>query len=211
RLWDLPPPRRTLTGERARPREARPMAAPPLRGALRHLQRILAPPTSAELTDRQLLRRFTRQRDEAAFALLVKRHGALVLGVCRRVLQQSEDAEDAFQATFLVLARKAGSAGWHDSVGNWLYEVAYRLARKLKCAAARRQTREALMPHPPEPMPPSTPSHDLSALVDEELHRLPSKYRAALLLCYAEGRARDQAAQELGWSRRTLQRRLEQG
>src|SRR5262249_31836553 len=141
------------------------MANPPLRSALRHLQRILAPPAGGELTDRQLLQRFAGQRDEAAFALLVKRHGALVLGVCRRVLQQNEDAADGFQATFLVLARKAGSAGWHDSVGNWLYEVAYRLARKLKCAAARRQTREALMPNPPEPMPLSTPSHDLAALV----------------------------------------------
>jgi RNA polymerase sigma factor (sigma-70 family) len=187
------------------------MTNAPLRSALQHLQRILAPPANAELTDCQLLQRFARQRDEAAFALLVKRHGALVLGVCRRVLQQSEDAEDAFQATFLVLARKAASAGWQDSVGNWLYEVAYRLACKMKCAAVRRQTREALMPNPPEPIPPPMPTHDLCPLVDEELQCLPAKYRGALLLCYAEGRTRDQAAQELGWSRRTLQRRLEQG
>jgi RNA polymerase sigma factor (sigma-70 family) len=163
------------------------------------------------LTDRQLLQRFARQRDEAAFALLVKRHGALVLGVCRRVLRQNEEAEDAFQATFLVLARRAASAGWHDSVGNWLYEVAYRLARKLRCATARRLTREALMPDPPEPAPAAASAHDLYSLVDEELHRLPARFRGALLLCYAEGRTRDQAAQELGWSRRTLQRRLEQG
>ncbi len=112
----------------------------PFTTVLRHLQRA-APATEAR-TDRQLLEQFARHHDERAFASLVRRHGGLVLGVCWRVLRRAPDAEDAFQATFLVLARKAGSMRWQDSVGSWLHAVAYRLAQKAKSEAARRAHKE---------------------------------------------------------------------
>jgi RNA polymerase sigma factor (sigma-70 family) len=169
-------------------------------------------PAAEKLTDRQLLERFAHRRDEDAFATLVERHRALVLGVGRRVLRQSEDAEDVFQATFLVLARRAASIRWHESVGNWLYGVAHRLACKMRTAGTRRQTREreasdlaAAGSMPKEAW------EQLCQLLDEELNRLPQKVRAPVLLCYLEGQPREEAARQLGWSRRTLQRRLEEG
>src|SRR5579884_505079 len=109
---------------------------------LRHIRRLAAGPAEEALTDRELLHRFGTQRDEAAFAALVRRHGRLVLGVCRRVLGQEQDAEDAFQATFLILARKAAARGWRESISNWLYRVAYRLAVRARRQAGRRQARE---------------------------------------------------------------------
>src|SRR5262245_35408824 len=108
---------------------------------LRHLDR-LTPPPGRELTDRELLGGFAAQQDEAAFTELVRRHGPMVWGVCRRLLRHEQDAEDAFQATFLVLAKKAGSGGWRDSVANWLYGVASHLSLRMKTAEARRQARE---------------------------------------------------------------------
>src|SRR5689334_14210853 len=105
---------------------------------VRHIRRLVGE-GGAEPTDRELLRRFTVSRDEAAFAALVERHGPLVWGVCRRVLRQEQDAEDAFQATFLVLARKAAAVRWRESVHNWLYEVASRLAAEARVKAARRR------------------------------------------------------------------------
>src|SRR5262245_35539587 len=107
-------------------------------GFLRQLVR----PRSSELTDRHLLERFAADRDEAAFADLVHRHGAMVLSVCRRVLNDHDAADDAFQATFLILARKAGTLCWQDSIANWLYEVAYRTARKARADACRRRVLE---------------------------------------------------------------------
>jgi RNA polymerase sigma factor (sigma-70 family) len=163
-----------------------------------------------DLTDCQLLQRFAARRDEAAFAVLVRRHGRLVRAVCRRVLGPTPDAEDAFQATFLVLARKAGSGRWHDSVGNWLYGVARRVALRAKADAGRRRARERRAARLPE-APPETASHELAAVLDEELLRLPAHYRAPLLLCYLEGRTRDEAARQLGCALGTLKHRLERG
>src|SRR5947208_4899411 len=116
---------------------------------LRHL-RVLATGRTGALPDRQLLERFATQRDEAAFAALVKRHGPMVLRVCRRVLQDGHAAEDAFQATFLVLVRKAGSLRQRELVGNWLYGVAYRVAARARVEAARRRDRERRTALPPE-------------------------------------------------------------
>src|SRR5439155_16457648 len=118
---------------------------------LDHLQLALAPPGADALTDAQLLARFLTYRDEAAFAVLVRRHGPMVLGVCRRVLGHVHDAEDAFQAAFLVLARKAGSVLKREVVGSWLYMVAYRTAQRARAGQARRHAREKpmdAMPHP---------------------------------------------------------------
>src|SRR5260370_4649110 len=109
---------------------------------LGHLCRLIAGQRGQDLTDRELLQRFASNRDEAAFAVLLQRYGPLVLKVCRRVLHHEQDAEDAFQGTFLVLAHKAGAIRKQASVGSWLYGVAYRIARTAKVAAARRRDRE---------------------------------------------------------------------
>src|SRR5260370_30910919 len=115
------------------------MAASGLNKVLAHIHKALGPTNGSGLTDRQLLANFVAARDESAFATLVQRHGAMVLGVCRRVLRQEQDAEDAFQATFLVLAKKAGSARWSDTVAPWLYEVANRTALEARAVNVRRQ------------------------------------------------------------------------
>src|SRR5262249_43115396 len=155
---------------------------------------------------------FVTRRDEAAFTALVRRHGPMVLGVCQRVLSHRQDAEDACQATFLVLARKATSPRWHDSVASWLYEVAYHLALKARAAAARRSAHEGRA----RPRPGADPLADvtlreLQSVLDEELARLPAQYRAPLILCCLEGAARDEAAQQLGWTLQTVKNRLERG
>jgi C-terminal peptidase prc len=132
--------------------------------------------------------------------------------VCRRILSHHQDAEDAFQAAFLVLARKADTIEWRDSVSSWLYEVAYRLAEETRVKAARRafhERRAAIQRRAPEEC--SKAGQELCALLDEELYRLPDRFRAPLLLCYMQGLTSDQAARQLGWSLRTLERRLAQG
>jgi RNA polymerase sigma factor (sigma-70 family) len=178
---------------------------------LRHVRRLAARPACG-VDDRQLLERFTAGRDEPAFAELVRRHGPMVLGVCRRVLHNAHDADDAFQATFLVLVRKAGSISKGESVGGWLHQVAHNLALKAREQAAARRRRE----HRPEKRSPADPldevtGRELLAVLDEELARLPQRNRAALVLCYLEGKTRDEAAQELGCSPGALKRRLEDG
>jgi RNA polymerase sigma factor (sigma-70 family) len=178
------------------------------------IRQLVQPPTPADATDRQLLQRFAAGRDEAAFAALVRRHGPMVLGVCRRLLGNAADADDAFQATFLVLARKAASPRWHDSVGGWLHQVARRVAREARERAARRRSREravAALPDVPAPEAAAAAARELGAALDEELERLPDRYRGPLLLCYLEGATRDRAAALLGLSLRTLERRLQRG
>ena len=176
---------------------------------LHHLRRTLA--GAAADSDRCLLARFASRRDEAAFAALVSRHGPMVLGVCRRVLGDNPATEDAFQATFLTLARRSASIR-RESVGGWLYGVAHRLALKARADEARRHRHErqaaAQLPHS------MTPGHacgELVAVLDEELLRLPERYRLPLLLCYLEGHTQDEAARHLGWSLSTLRRRLDGG
>jgi C-terminal peptidase prc len=175
---------------------------------VRHLRR-LAGEGAAEPTDRELLTLFATRRDQAAFTALVERHGPMVWGVCRRALRQEQDAEDVFQATFLVLARKAASTRWRDSVHNWLYEVASRLAAEARVKAARRRRHEEKAAR--AEAQPVDAGRELAAALDDELGRLPARYRSPLLLCYLEGQTSDQAAGHLGWSLRTLQRRLAQG
>jgi RNA polymerase sigma factor (sigma-70 family) len=176
---------------------------------LRHIRGLAARPGA---DDRRLLGRFAARRDEAAFAELVRRHGPMVLGVCRRVLRDAHDAEDAFQATFLVLARKAAAAGRGDSVGGWLYRVAYTTALKARAsAAARRRHESQVRGRIPIDALDEVTGRELLAVLDEELSRLPERERAPLVLCYLEGKARDEAAAELGWSLGTLKRRLEEG
>src|SRR5262249_54637634 len=159
---------------------------------LRDVRRTFAVRAAGELTDGDLLRRFSRDRDEAAFATLLQRHGPLVWGGCRRVLHDANDADDAFQATFLVLARKAGSVGQPDRLANWLYGVALRVAQKARAAAAQRHARQQQVTD----MPAAEPSreadwNDLRQVLDEEVQRLPEKFRLPVLLCCLEGRTRE--------------------
>jgi RNA polymerase sigma factor (sigma-70 family) len=180
-----------------------------LNKVLEHLHRVLSPP-GGELTDGQLLARFVAVRDEASFAALVRRHGRMVLGVCRRMLRHTQDAEDCFQATFLVLARKA-SVVRREAVGSWLYAVAYRTSLEARTVNARRRARERQvedMPHP-EVMPGE--SQDWRPWLDLELNRLPEKYRAVIVSCDLEGQSRKDAAHSLGLAEGTISSRLARG
>jgi RNA polymerase sigma factor (sigma-70 family) len=164
------------------------------------------------VTDGELLAAFIAGRDAEAFEGLVRRHGPMVLGVCRRVLGHVHDAEDAFQATFLVLARKAATVNPPELVGNWLYGVAYRTALELRGRMARRRAREKPMSATPEPPAPGPNGWaDLLPLLDEELSRLPDTYRVPLVLCDLEGKTRKQAAHQLGWPEGTVAGRLARG
>jgi len=179
-----------------------------MRSTLGVLVRCLDDRADSEPTDRDLLRRYAGHGDEDAFARLVRRHGRLVWGVCRRALAGA-DAEDAFQATFLVLARKAAALDWQPSVGPWLHAVATRLASK-----ARGQRRS-------EPLPETADRHgdpldtltarELLVALDEELAALPTKFAGPVLLCLVEGHTQTDAAAQLGVSLSTLRRRLEAG
>jgi RNA polymerase sigma factor (sigma-70 family) len=176
---------------------------------LGHVRRLLVGPGS-DLTDRQLLERFALQHDEAAFAALVRRHGRMVLGVCRRVLRHEQDAEDAFQAAFLVLARQTGAVRKGEAVGSWLFRVAYRAALKMRAAARKRRLVERRAPAVPRAADlTEMPLWELRAILDEELRRLPEKYRAPAVLCYLEGNTQEEAACRLGWTLRAVKSRLE--
>jgi RNA polymerase sigma factor (sigma-70 family) len=161
-----------------------------------------------EPTDRELLEKFIAGQDDAAFAALMRRHGAMVLSVCRRVLGHQQDAEDACQATFLVLARKAGSVRWKDCVGNWLHGTAYRIANNARVARARQRAKEqaSVAKGKRDEKPASCGA--LSVTLDEELQHLSEKYRAPVVLCYLEGQSQSVAAARLGISEGTLKRRL---
>ena len=182
------------------------MANSQMNRVLRSLRRAALRYDDGDMTDRQLLERFLSGREEAAFEALVRRHGPMVLGVCRRILAHHHDAEDAFQATFLVLVRKASSILARDTVGNWLYGVAYRTAQKARTAAARRRVKEKQMSRP-EALEEDV-WQELRPMLDQELNRLPDKYRAPVVLCDLEGNTRKEAAQRLGWPEGTLSGRL---
>jgi TIGR03009 family protein len=160
-------------------------------------------------TDGQLLERFIGHQDEIAFATLLRRHGPLVFAVCRRALPTVHDAEDAFQATFLVLARNAGSIAKRGSVASWLHGVARRIARRVKADLVKRRAVEG---HPERLLAPDSLGdlvwQDLRILLDDEISRLPEKYRAAFVLCYMEGKTNDEAARLLGCPRGTVSSRL---
>jgi RNA polymerase sigma factor (sigma-70 family) len=175
---------------------------------LRYVRGMVGAPAGAP-TDRDLLERFSRQQDQEAFALLVDRHGPMVLGVCRRLLHDAHTADDAFQATFLVLARKAGSVCWHTSVGGWLYEAAYRIAFRARGEAERRRFHERQAGNLSRAESLSEEERrELRAVLDEELSRLPRKYSNPLVLCYLEGKTNEEAARELGWTKGTVSGRL---
>jgi RNA polymerase sigma factor (sigma-70 family) len=165
------------------------------------------------LSDADLLRRFSDGNDQAAFAALLRRHGGMVLGVCRRVLPNLHDAEDAFQATFLILARKARSHNrWQASVANWLYATARKVSHNARVAAQRRARREARAAVPEVvPAVDGMSGRELLAALDEELGRLPPRYREPLVLCYLEGLTRDEAAVRLGVPAGTIKIQLERG
>jgi polysaccharide export outer membrane protein len=195
------------------------MADVPLHNFLYHLASLAGAQALAEATDGDLLARFAGQRDPAAFNLLLRRHGPMVLNVCRRVLGQAEDAEDVFQATFLLLAQKAASIHKRDAVGSWLYGVAYRLASKARAQRQRRQAHErraGLRKHAEPRGASATPLvkaawQQVQATRDEALGKLPDKYRAALILCYLEERSHEEAARQLGCPLATLRSRLTRG
>jgi RNA polymerase sigma factor (sigma-70 family) len=162
---------------------------------------------TSDVPDRELVARFVAARDEDAFAEIVRRHGPMVLAVCRRVTGRAHDADDAFQAAFMVLARRAAHLTKPELLANWLYGVAYRTA--LEARTARRRAEEHAVPHAPEPAAPPAPFDDgLRQAIDEELARLPDKYRAAVVLCELEGASRAAAARQLGIPEGTLSSRL---
>ncbi len=183
----------------------------------RQLEALWISGTLTGLSDSQLLSRYvdTRGRDavaEAAFRELVNRHGPMVLAVCRQLLRHSHDADDAFQATFLVLVRKARSIRVGDSLAPWLSSVAYRTARRAREIAARYRPLDTV---PIEALARSSPDEayhfDLRPLLHEELDRLPDKLREAIVLCHLEGKSHEEAARLLRWPIGTLSSRLSRG
>jgi RNA polymerase sigma factor (sigma-70 family) len=176
---------------------------------LQHVHRAARPGESVELTDGQLLECFVSRREEAALEALVRRHGGMVWGVCRRVLQSHHDAEDAFQATFLVLLRKARTIVPSEMVGNWLYGVAHQTALKARATRAKQRAREKQAMDIPEPAAPEQQLwNDLQPILDQEMSRLPDKYRAVLVLCDLEGKTGREAAGQLGLPEGTVASRL---
>jgi RNA polymerase sigma factor (sigma-70 family) len=176
------------------------------------LRRVYRDARGKDLSDQELLRRFLGERDEAAFAALLGRHGPMVLDVCRSVLGNEADAEDALQATFLLLVRKAEAIRKAASLASWLHGVAYRTALKARADFARRHKHEARAPQ----RSPTLDSDELSwrevrQAVHEELERLPARQRAALVLCYLQGKTQDKAAAQLGLAKGTLKGHLERG
>jgi RNA polymerase sigma factor (sigma-70 family) len=184
----------------------------PLTRLIRDFRRSTAARASAESSDRALLTQFHHERDEIAFAVLVQRHGRMVYGVCRRVLHDPNDADDAFQAAFLVLARKAGSVSQPDRLGNWLYGVALRVAHKARSASARRRVRQQPVTDMPAPESRGEAEwNDVRQVLDDEVNGLPEKLRMPILLCYLQGRSREEAAEQLGWSAGAVKGMLERG
>src|SRR5580693_7904094 len=192
-----------------------------LASTLRQIRALFGAGTAAGLSDGQLLDRFAARRAasaeaavdaETAFAALVDRHGAMVWGVCRRVLGDAHEAEDAFQATFLVLVRKAGSVRVDGSLGRWLYGVAHRVALRARFEAERRGSGIGRPPANPCDDPVGEVElRDLCNTVGEELDRLPAKYRCPVELCHLQGMTYDQAARQLNWPVATVKSRLTKG
>src|SRR5262245_58877850 len=185
------------------------MMSPPSNPLLRHIRHLIGEDSAKGLSDEHLLDRFLAQRDETAVEALVRRYGSLVLGACRRVLHNDHAAEDAFQATFLVLLRKAPSLDRRKPLGNWLYTVAHRLALRARANETRRRACEAhAAGRRPEAWQPVAAPGDALVALEEELQRLPDQHRTPLVLCYLEGKTNEQAAQALGCPRGSMSGRL---
>jgi RNA polymerase sigma factor (sigma-70 family) len=184
------------------------MATKSMTCVIRHLRRVVLLGDGGGLTDGQLLESFLARREDAAFEALVRRHGPMVLSVCRRVLRHTQDAEDAFQATFLVLVRKAHSIQPRELVGNWLYGVAYRTALKARTSTARRRARERQVWEMPQPEVRQETGGDWRPLLDRELNRLPDKYRTLIVLGDFEGKSRKEMARHLDLPEGTVSSRL---
>ncbi len=181
-----------------------------LESALRDLRSVVRLPREEQIADDELVRRYAEEREEAAFAALVRRYGPMVLRVCYRVLHRSHDAEDAFQATFLILAREVASLRQRGAVGSWIHEVAYNAALRVRQRLARQRHYEEKHV---TPMNPDNPEEgilrdDVQAVLYEELHRLPEKYRVPLVLCNLLGRTQEEASLELGLDRSTMSKRI---
>jgi RNA polymerase sigma factor (sigma-70 family) len=185
------------------------MARTQLNAVLRHIHTLAGAPNDREPADRELLERFVERGEEAAFTVLVRRHGRLVESVCRHVLRHHQDAEDALQATFLVLARKAAGIRKREALASWLHGVAYRIALAARRNAARRRAKEKeAMTKPSAQIPPETAWRDVQEILDEEIRRLPENQRAPFIPCFLEGQSRAEAARELGWKEGTVSSRL---
>jgi RNA polymerase sigma factor (sigma-70 family) len=184
------------------------MPTSPMSEVIQDLRRVMLRDEPG-LTDGQLLEDYLGGQDAGAFEALVRRHGPMVWGVCRRVLGNHHDAEDAFQATFLVLVRKAASVSSRELLGNWLFGVAQRTALKAKALVARREGREKQVSEMPEPAV-AEPDlwSDVQPLLDEELSRLPERYRVVIVLCDLEGKTRKEVARQLGCPEGTVAGRL---
>ena len=175
------------------------MAAEPVNSLLEYLHRMAQEHEYSDASDGSLLEQFVTERNESAFAALVQRHGQMVWGVCRRLLHSHHDTEDAFQATFLILALKASSIVPRGMVANWLYGVASRTALKARAIATRRRKTEMQVNEMPVPIEEeSVSSSDIRSLIDDELSRLPDRHRAVVVLCDLEGNSRSEAARHLG-------------
>jgi RNA polymerase sigma factor (sigma-70 family) len=182
-------------------------------GFLQQLRKAMAAETLASYSDCQLIQRFLTDHDEAAFHALLRCHGPMVMRVCRRVLGHEQDVEDAFQATFLVLAREARGIRKHQSIASWLHGVAYRLSLNARKANTRRRKHEthAAAANGTTAMTDEVGWKELRAIFDEELVKLPERVRAPLVLCYLEGLTQDEAAERLGQTKSTFRRNLERG
>lgn len=187
------------------------MSYGPLGGVIRQFRRYAGVQLDGSCSDCQILTRFLQDGDELAFETIVRRHGPMVLGVCRRILQNHHDAEDAFQATFLVLGRKAGTIKPRSMLGNWLHGVAYRTALKARAARARRQTHERVAGGSRSVEETHEAWNELRLILDRELGHLPDKYRLPIILCDLEGKTHTETAKLLGWPKGTVSTRLIRG
>ena len=177
---------------------------------LHHLKRGMVAETLADASDPQLVEQFLADRDEAAFEALIRRHGPMIMSVCSRIVHNHADAEDAFQATFLVLAKNLRALRKQASFASWLHGVARRVALKARAQANTRRQYEQRVPMRESAGEEEISYREMRTSFDEELTRLPEKWRQPLILCYLEGRTQEEAAKQLGWSKNTLRRRLDE-
>ena len=182
-----------------------------LRAVIGQLRRIVGSQGGASLTDAQLLDAFVKHNDETAFEVLVWRHGTMVFNLCKRILHDIHEAEDAFQATFLVFVRKAGSIGKAEAIGSWLYKVACRVAYRAAARSAKQPRHESPDNLPAPDAADDVLWRDLRPVLDEEINRLPERYRAPFVLCYLEGHTNEEAAELLGCPKGTILSRLSRG